>query len=107
MNIYNKLFIKEYSRDPIWSFNGRYWPLNLSFKRYNFNHRNFDLFSIIRNNKSMIWHRNNKIHRLIGPAYIDVYNCAKMYYLNNTIIKIICDLNRIICDLNRVCVFKY
>ena len=74
MNIYTKLYIKEYTKTPYKNrFGYKRWYLNLSYNKYYYLHRNFDL-------PSKIWIYNNKTykifyymygnrHRLIGPCF--------------------------------------
>jgi len=79
MNIYNTLYIIEYSKDPIQYDKCKYWYSNLSKNYYWYNHGNFDLPSVIHKH-SKKWHQYNKRHRLIGPADI-VDNHNKFYYI--------------------------
>jgi len=87
MNIYNKLFVIEYSKDPsmINYHDGKYWLTNLSKNKYLDIHRNFDLYAIIyKNNK--YWYKHSQKHRLIGPSIIDKMNYIKIfksYYIKN------------------------
>ena len=88
MNIYNKLFILEYSRSPSEEICfDKIWYLNLSKHKYSYAHRNFDLYSYVDTNQSYkleykVWYRYNRYHRLIGPAYLDSFYIKK-YFLNN------------------------
>jgi len=66
MNIYNKLFILEYTKDPN---KKQFWLLNLSKNKCHYYHRDFDLPSYI-NESYIIWHQYNQFHRLIGPAHV-------------------------------------
>ena len=103
MNIYNKLFILEYVKDPwrsssIWPM--RIWYLNISKKKYNYKHRQFDLtasmelvhaitsLNIGEQIKSIDisfkrWYKYSKLHRLIGPAITE--GRYKHYYMNGTV----------------------
>jgi len=82
MNIYNKLFILEYIKDPkLNKYGYKHWHINLSRNRGHLFHRDFDFPIIIyKNYKS--WYRYNRRHRLIGPAKIKKDN-EKYYYINN------------------------
>jgi len=93
MNIYNKLFILEYTKNPFYHTTGyKSWYLYLSkIHSYDY-HRNFDLPAIVSNDlyyyannkcKSTkhLWCQYNKHHRLIGPALINYHsNYKKQYY---------------------------
>jgi len=100
MNIYNKLFILEYTRNPIHYMSGdKFWILNLSKDKYNYMHRNFDIAAYIKNNDYRSWKQYNKDHRLIGPAIIRYKNSRytlirdienyKYYYIRNKITDLI------------------
>jgi len=90
MNIYNTLYILEYTKIPILYCYSKHWYLNLSKSRYNYIHRDFDIFSYISDNY-ISWIRYDKVHRIIGPATIvsDInipYNFFKFYYIQNNLI---------------------
>jgi len=68
MNIYNKLFILEYTRIPFKSCNSKMWSLNLSKRKYWYYHRNFNLTAIIykysKYNRIVFKYRFNKQYNL-------------------------------------------
>ena len=70
MNIYTKLFLKEYVKDPYFDNSNLSleWNLNLSKNKYYFVHREFDLPSLLYDSSSKSWYRNNKLHRYIYCA---------------------------------------
>jgi len=71
MDIYNKLYFLEYSKDPcITRYKDKVWLLNLSNKKCNYSHRDFDLYAYI-SRYYRIWNQFTKHHRLIGPAMIE------------------------------------
>ena len=96
MNIYTKLFVKEYTKNPYKNrFGYKHWYMNLSYYNYKNRHREFDLPSIIQMNNliprffnSLFYYRYNKNHRLIGSAIIIYENIEhglygeKHYYIN-------------------------
>jgi len=89
MNIYNKLFILEYTRDPCIYYHSNsfsiHWILNLSENKYWYEHRNFDIVAYI-NHDYICWSQYNKVHRIIGPASIIQSNNFKSYYIRNKLI---------------------
>ena len=94
MNIYNKLFILEYTRDPCICFHeyfactsSKRWQLNLSKKKYYYYHRYFDLYTYVRDSSTVckVWIQFHKNHRIIGPANI---SDNKSYYIRNRLISI-------------------
>jgi len=99
MNIYNKLFILEYSRDPKFykKNNIKFWYMNLSKNRYHYIHRDFDLLSLIgymklRNSlypvlETKEWFKFNKIHRLIGFSFVNIKLEIKSNHINGHLIK--------------------
>ena len=92
MNIYNKLYIKEYVRYPYKNkYGSKVWYLTLSFKKYWYYHRNFDLVTNSCCGKSkkdfQFYKRYNKYHRLIGPAFIHFDYRMKSYWINDIRIK--------------------
>jgi len=80
MNIYNKLYILEYSRDCnyLLLFGEKYWLLNLSEKKYHYTHRDFDLFSYVSGGVKG-WYQYDQRHRLLNPAII---NFTSSFYRN-------------------------
>ena len=85
MNIYNKLFIVEYTRNPHSKkpFGYKAFYLNMSKKKYWYYHRKFDLTSLIHKDYKY-WYRFYKHHRLMGPANISHIENFKTYYINGS-----------------------
>ena len=85
MNIYNKLFVLEYTKIPKTYTDDicllKCWSLNYSKNKYRQLHRNFDLPSFM-DGEYKIWRVYNQLHRLIGPASISV-NLYKEYYIRD------------------------
>jgi len=69
MNLYNKLYILEYTSNPIEIGFSKLWYLNLSKKKYYYYHREFDLYAYV-NPSYKFWYRLNKFNRLIGYNYL-------------------------------------
>jgi len=82
MNIYNKLFVLEYARNPSYNIcNGmKCWYLNFSKQKSFYRHRDFDLYDSVCDNLKY-WHIFNRLHKLIGPSI--VIECNKFYYIRN------------------------
>ena len=91
MNIYTKLFIKEYVKYPYCEVGHKFWYLNLSLKKYWYYHRNFDLVSLITVSQTkkyrQYYFRYKTMHRLIGPAYIRNNINQKLYYINDVLVR--------------------
>ena len=90
MNIYNTLFILEYTKDPFSRYGKlrreKNYYLNLSKKKYDYWHRGFDLLSYF--NKSVKkYHKYNILKKLIGPSII--INHYRFYYKNSHCYQII------------------
>ena len=88
MNIYNKLFVLEYTRVPVLYCYSKNWCLNLSKKKYNYNHRDFDLYSFIKfddinKTKCFSYKKFNNWYRLIGPAFLEIHNGRSRYHFRN------------------------
>jgi len=80
MNIYNTLFILEYSKDPSDNkLDIKFWFSNLN-KNCHY-HRDFDLYSCI-GRYTKVWYCYNLIHRLIGPAIVDI-EIGESYYIRD------------------------
>ena len=90
MNIYTKLYIKEYTRDPeIHAYHKctMIWCLNLSKANCYACHRDFDLVGFMDDYGGYKeWTRYNGCHRLIGPAITELITDTiykKSYYIND------------------------
>jgi len=69
MNLYNVLFMIEYTRTPIHYILGdKIWILNLSKKKDFYIHRDFDLPAVI-NNDYKGWYKCDKYHKLIKSTH--------------------------------------
>jgi len=74
MNIYNKLYFLEYSKDPYYNeqFCIKYWFMNLSMENCDSLHREFDLNVLIKKDGVVrYWFIYDNKHRLIGPAMVE------------------------------------
>jgi len=82
MNIYNTLYILEYTRDPYqiinnYQFIDKFWYLNLSKDKYNYKYRSFDLYAALNINYKYKWVQKRwliygKYYRIIGPEIIQI-----------------------------------
>jgi len=87
MNIYNTLFILEYARSPFKMHVYKYWTLNLSKKKGNYLHRDFDFICSLSDSYKH-WNIRGEKHRLIGPSCIRI-DKYKYYYIRNNYYKTI------------------
>jgi len=87
MNIYNKLFILEYTKTPHKKFNYKYFALDISKNKCYYVHRGFDLYAFFGKHYKE-WSQYDEKHRLIGPALIN-RDYFKSYYIRNKQFKII------------------
>jgi len=69
MNIYNKLFVLEYTRSPDHNGSSKIWRLNLSNHICYVFHRDFDLYSYVDSTFKM-WYIYGKRKRTIYPSLI-------------------------------------
>ena len=94
MNIYNKLFFIEYTREPIKSSFYKFWRLNLSNNNFFYLHRDFDLYAAILVNIKDInktWYKYSNLHRYMYKTNIRVHRNNNTVYCQNYYIKNYCD----------------
>jgi len=102
MNIYNTLYFIEYVKNPIFvTGNNSYFKswcicssfkLDIQFCYHYYYHRDFDLPAVIGfkngfNIEFKEWWRNNKFHRLVGPAIINFMELNKRWVINYNFIE--------------------
>jgi len=83
MNIYNKLFILEYSKSPYFITS----TTKIYIQPRGHIHRDFDFPVIVCMNGNKAWYAYNRPHRLIGPAIIYLDQGYKEYSINGSCIK--------------------